>query len=313
MSSINRILPDSYDTRLMALNLAVNKRDTLAPGTNPLSAATDTRLTNMGNDFNAKMAAIANAKSAYNNNTPLKENNGRNLRMLVSHFFQVFNLGVGRGKYAEGDRAFYNLPVDSNALPELVKDSDLILWSTRAVDGDSERITAGGAAMANPDAVEVDTARNTYIATFNTQSTLKDALDIKQEALEAIIPEADKVIKKVWDELDTFYNEETDESRRNNLREWGVVYSSVGGQKNMSGTVTYNGLPNPKLIVRFKNGKNKVFCNTEGAYSISTTLVGEQDVIIEKQNEDDVITHSWTFIVTLSENDDLNRDFAVTD
>jgi len=44
----------------------------------------------------------------------------------------------------------------------------------------------------------------------------------------ALNEEADGVIKKVWDEVETFYNEEDKESQRANAREWGVVYVTVG-------------------------------------------------------------------------------------
>ena len=44
--------------------------------------------------------------------------------------------------------------------------------------------------------------------------------------MEAQRPEADAVVEKVWDEVETFYNEETPASIRRKAREWGIIYVS---------------------------------------------------------------------------------------
>ncbi len=312
MSFLARQLPETIETRFEALALARNKRDSLPPGTNPLSAATSMRLDTMSTDYTAKMTAIATSKAPYNAGTPVKNTAGETLRLSTGHFIQVFNLGVARGKYPAAHRSYYNLPVDSSALPDLTKDSDLLLWGNYLVGGDALRVAAGGAAMANPEIMEVDIAKTSFSTLFTAQSTNKDALDVAQESLEAILDETDKVIKKVWDELETFYNEETDESRRENCREWGVVYVTTGNEKTMSGTITYNAAPGADLYVHFKNGKKAVQANAAGEYSITTRLMGSQKVVVEKR-EDTTVVKEWEFDVTLSESGDKTENFTVND
>ena len=313
MSHIARILPETIDMRQEALSLAKNKLDSLPAGTNPLTAATTTRLNATVTDFLAKVQAVATAAFAYNGNTVLKESTQATCLMFTSHFIQVFNLGVKRGVYTAAQRDFFNLPIGSDALPDMVKASDLLMWCTRLVDGDALRITAGGAAMSNPTTAQLDTTLTAFTNAFNAHSNFKDALDLAQEALEGILDEADKVIKKVWDELETFYNEESDESRRDNCREWGVVYVTVGSEKAMSGTVTYNGAPGAGLVVKFKTGKNKSTVSGTGGYSLNTTLMGTQAVLVLKYNEDNVEVKRWEFEVTLNENGDKTQNFVVND
>jgi hypothetical protein len=312
MSYTARQLPETHDDRLKALKLAQAKRDSVPATSNPLTAATNTRLTNMAIDFDGKMNAISIATGAYTSGTPGKSEAGDTLRTFISHFIQVFNLGVARGKYPAAHRTYYNLEVESSALPELTKDSDLLLWANRIVTGDANRLAVGGLPMANPDTAEVAAALAVFSPLHTTQSTLKDALDNAQEALEGILTEADKVIKKVWDELETYYNEESDESRRENCREWGMVYVTEGGQKTLSGTVTYNGAPGAGLQVRFKSGKLKSLCNATGGYSLNTTLMNEQKVVVEKL-EGELVIKSWEFEVTLSESGNLTANFTVND
>lgn len=313
MSSIARFIPSTIESRFEALGLAKNKRDNLPIGApNPFTGATNTRLTNVWGDYNTKLIALTNAKGAYNTGTPIKNAAGDTLRLYISHFIQVFNFGVARGKYPAGHRAYYQLPVEDSALPDLSKESDLIKWANFIVGGDVLRLAAGGVAMENPTPLEVDTAKNAFSNLFTSQSNNKDAFDNAQEAMEAYFVEADKTILKVWDELEAFYNDETDESRRENMREWGVVYITVGDNKVMSGTVTYNGAPGAGLRVRFKNGRNESLCTAAGGYSLSTTLMNEQKVIIEKL-EGELVIKSWEQTVTLSESGNLTANFTVND
>lgn len=313
MSHIARILPETIDSRQEALSLAKNKLDSLPVGTNPLTAPTTTRLNASVTDFIAKVQALSSASFAYNGNTVLKESTQATCLMFTSHFIQVFNLGVKRGVYVAAERDFFNLPVGSDALPDMAKASDLLLWSGRVVDGDPLRVTAGGAAMSNPTTAQVDTTLTAFTNAFTAQSNFKDALDLAQEALEGILIETDKVIKKVWDELETFYNEESVESSRDNCREWGVVYITVGSEKTLSGTVTYNGAPGAGLVVKFKTGKNKSTVSGTGAYSLNTTLMGAQKVLVLKYNEDDVEIKQWEFDVVLNEDGDKAQNFVVND
>jgi len=309
VSYITRTEPNTHDSRLKALTDAEAKLGTLAPGTNPLSAATTTRLTNIRLVYENKMNEVSIAKALYNQNTPLKDAAKEICRMLTSHFFQVFNLGVARKKYNPNHRSFYTLPVDSDALPDLVSEGDIKLWSGRVVTGDGNRLTAGGAPMANPEATEVANARAAFQITLDDQTTLKDALDNKQEALEAEIQEAENVIKKVWDELETYYNEEPDESRRANCREWGVVYVTAGSDKKVHGTITLEGTTVAGYRVRFVTGRNKGISNAAGVYEFNTTLMGAQKVYVDRLDEHGRILKYWDFTTTLIENSDLNLNF----
>jgi hypothetical protein len=313
MSSTNRDLPQTFEDRYEAIGLARNKRDSLPPGTNPLTAATNTRLDAIWTDTNTKRTTLVNAKATYNGNTLAKNTAGTMLRLFISHFIQVFNFGVARGKYPKAHRDYYTLPLEDAPLPELKKDSDALKWGNYLVDGDVLRIAAGGAAMGNPDTAEVDTAKTTFSTLFTNQSNYKDALDNAQEALEAIEPETDKVIKKIWDEIETFYNEESEESRRDNCREWGVVYITVGNPKVLSGTVTYNGAPGAGLQVRFKRGKNISIANGAGEYSLNTSLMGDQKIMVEKLDEEGEVEKFWDFEITLNESGDKTENFTVND
>ena len=277
MSSESRIIPKSNIGRLTALNNAKNKSDLMGAG-NFLTPSTLSRLTAIQASYLLKYDAIYPATHALSVLTEKKSQTREECATYTSHFIQVFNLAIRRGVWDKADRAYYKLDVSSNAVPPLSSDDDVKNWAYNVVKGEADRIAGGGSAMINPSAAEVDAVYTDFKLDFNHHSTASDLLDTAQEELDALNTEADKVIKKVWDEVETFYNEEEPESMRANALEWGVVYNRVGGEKIITGTVTdlATGLPLEGVSVKFENGIKTVTTAANGQYSLNTTLMDDQ-------------------------------------
>lgn len=297
MSSENRQLPASNVSRLIALHHAKDKNDALGLSTF-LTSATQTRLGNILALYDTATDDIPLKKQAMITLTTQKENAKLVCSMYVSHFIQVFNFGVARGVYPADDRSFYSLDVANGFVPELRSEDDILLWSNRIVNGDAARVAAGGAAMSNPTAAEVHTKLTAFGSLRMPHSTASDAYDAALETLDALNPEADKVIKKVWDEVETFYNEEDPSSMRENARKWGVVYIRTGGSKTISGKVTRQGtdVVIEGAEVHFENGNNSVLTDAQGNYELSTTLMGDQVLKAEADLYD-----NFEITVTLAE------------
>jgi hypothetical protein len=221
-----RKLPQSDPGRNRALTKAKTKNDSIAAPDRFLTAPTQTRLNTEQPVFKTALQNKSNALAAQAASTGTTGGAFARARMFISHFIQVFNLGVVRGVYLAAHRAFYHLDVSSDRVPVLSNEEDITTWGANLHDGDAARIAAGGAAMANPTIAQVDTETGAFNTDNVAQSLLKDALDTAEEAVAAQRAEADKVIKKVWDEVETFYNEEEPSSMRRKAREWGVVYLS---------------------------------------------------------------------------------------
>jgi hypothetical protein len=58
------------------------------------------------------------------------------LRMIVSHFIQVYQMGIARGDFAAAGRAVYELSVNEETVPNLDAEAALLLWADRIVKGD---------------------------------------------------------------------------------------------------------------------------------------------------------------------------------
>jgi len=275
MGIITRRLPQSNLARQKALNQAKEKQSTVPPGSEVLRATTVTTLSSQTPVYNNALQDVAVAQSNLSGNTADKDPKMEDSRMFTSQFIQVFNFGVRRKKYPANHRAHYQLAVDSEAVPNLDAEADVLLWGQRIVDGDVTRLAAGGAPMTNPDAAEVDAKQDAALAAFNLQSTLADALDAKQELVDDLNVDADTLIKRVWDEVESFYNDEAPDSKRANAREWGVVYITEGVTNTVTGLVkNTGGVPQPGAdVVIVQSGADTV-TNPEGRYSQPTNLTG---------------------------------------
>ena len=224
--SVSRRLPQSDASRSKALTKAKSKQDSIPAANQFLTPNTVLRLDAAQPLFKAAMQNRGIALAKQVDATSEMSQSFLQSRMYVSQFFQVFNLGVVRGKYPMSHRAYYQLDTSSDSVPSLTTHQDVAFWGENIETGDAARVSAGGEPMANPSAAEVKVKVDVFIANNNDQSVLKDAYDSEQEAVSALHEETDRVIKKVWDEVETNYNEEENSSKRRKCREWGVVYVS---------------------------------------------------------------------------------------
>lgn len=217
--SLSRRLPTTDVARNVALKSAMIKKTSVAPADMAITPNTKTRLETNQPIYLQLMDERGNALQAQSQSTAGKLITQAKGKMFISHFVQTFNNGVDRGVYLASHRAFYKLDVNSSSVPPLIKEADIIYWGEQLINGDAARITAGGAPMSNPTILEVKAEYDKFVLANTGQSTLKDDYDKAQEAVSAMNPEVDKLILKIWDEVETFYNEEELSSKRRNARE----------------------------------------------------------------------------------------------
>lgn len=274
--TIRRQLPRSDEGRDKAITKAKAKNDSIPVANRFLTAPTQTRLNAIYTAIKAALLARAAALANQSTSTGGTTTAHALAKMFISHFLQVFNLGVKRSVYPAAHRAFYQLDVNSDAVPPLGTETEITLWGERLRTGDPLRVAAGGAAMANPAIAEV----NAEVAAFNTendaQSALKDAYDIAQQDVENLRPEGDAVIKKVWDEVETFYNEEEPASKRRKAREWGVVYvSDIKLTFNFMVKNSADNTPVADVVCELDETGNTVNTAADGTAQMQSTIADE--------------------------------------
>ena len=117
MPVISRKIADSNPTRRTALKLAKTKRDNSPVATDVLRASTIARLDIIAPAYESAYKkvdefAVLSAKANAD-----KDKEQKKMHLLASHYIIVMNLAIKRGEMAKEDRLYYELDMNSDALP----------------------------------------------------------------------------------------------------------------------------------------------------------------------------------------------------
>jgi len=227
MSTITRRLPQTKRTREIALTAAKEKKDSAPPSGNILTARTTARLDALEPDYAARMRIVAEKKYAFKAKTIAKNAAFKMLKTFTSAFLRSFNIGVELGEFDAQARALYQWP-GTGSFPKLIAEHDFINVGKNIIQGEAMRVAGGGAPMSRPAIADFTTIYHAFKNLRLEQNNLKAALAKAQKDVDALNTEADAVIKKTWDEVETFYNEADKPSQRAHAGLWGVVYIALG-------------------------------------------------------------------------------------
>lgn len=228
MPTIKR--PETDNQLLQALEAAKLKADVTPPATLAFSPAVLTALLAFLPNFRQQMQQRGVALSVQSSSTTLADAAKARLKIFISHFFQVFNLGVERGLFSADHRPHYLLDVNQEDLPQLDTEQQIQMWAQRIADGETSRTAAGGAPMGTPSAGEVQAEAVIYVAQQGDQSVKKDAYDNEQEDVQDLRTEATDIAADIWDEVEFTFRKESAASKRRKAREYGVVYEPRTGE-----------------------------------------------------------------------------------
>jgi len=278
--SISRRLPNSDETITTVIRKAFARMGIVLPVDIPFTLATQTFLTAFIALWNAAIMSKNEALSEQTAATALADGERDDLRTYINHFIQVFNLGITRKIYTAAQRSFFDLPIDSDALPSLITDDDLVLWAGRIADGNARRVTAGGAAMSNPTAAEVATIYTRFGLAINAQALKVLAFQNASTVVVNLRADGNKLCLKIYDEAEAFFNELPPATKRERCRPWGVRYvSTVMMTINMLIIDSVTLKPIAQASTYLVEGDTTHVGNAEGINSIETTAADEATLI----------------------------------
>ena len=157
------------------------------------------------------------------------------LALHVSHFHQVYDLGVTRGVLTPAGRAHYGRDLSAGSLPDLSTIPAILEAGAKIAPGETARAAAGGAAhvpMALPSAAQVAAVHADAAAKRATAETAKLATDTEQNQAAALYPEAYALAVSILNTIEFNLSERPDldgPGRRRIARAWGAVYINDDG------------------------------------------------------------------------------------
>jgi len=271
----SRQLPRTDAERLQALQAASDKAAAVPAAHLAFSAATKTVLDATLPQFRTEVEQRGTALAGQTQATAAQIAQAARLQMWLSHFLRNLNFAIDRGLILASARAFYQIDVSQESLPNTSTEADLVLWAGRAVSGEASRIAAGGAALPFPPIAEVSAELNSYQSLRAQQSSKKDTFDAEAEDVEALRPPVDALILDIWDEVEFTFRHESASSLRAKAREYGVIYVSRPGEPPEPGTP----LPAPTGLVLNPQPDGTILANWAGApgatgYRVEVLVVG---------------------------------------
>ena len=219
-----RRLPNTDSARLRALKAAAKKGRELPPFKMAFSQSTFSKVELFINGYEK---AIANYKAAYNKQIERNKEYqvaAKKARLYLSHFIQVLNMAISRGELPEAVRTIYGMDIDEKKLPGLTSDKELLEWSKKIIQGETNRTSKGQPPITNPTIAVVKVRYENFLDAYNHQRILQQNTQRNQAQLEELRDQANQIILNVWNEVEEKFKSLPDHERRENAQAYGVVY-----------------------------------------------------------------------------------------
>lgn len=158
----------------------------------------------------------------------------RNARMYISHFIQVLNLAVVRGEIKRNQKELYKLNPKSNALPDLTTEEGLLEWGQNIIDGENQRIAAGGFAIYNPTINKVKVHYEMFKEDYTNHQLHKKTHSRVFEDTETLRKQADTIILSIWDQVEAFYKDELPYAKLQKCQAYGMIYYYRTGEAKLT-------------------------------------------------------------------------------
>jgi len=160
-----------------------------------------------------------------------------NARMYVSHFIQVLNMSIQRGDMKKDVRELYQLDIDSNYLPDLSTDEDILLWGKNVIEGEEKRTVAGGFPIYNPTIAKVRTMYEIFKNEQVYQSQHRKVASRSTEQIHELRSEADAILLELWNFVEEKYKNLLPYERLCKCQAYGLIYYYRAGEPRLTPSV----------------------------------------------------------------------------
>jgi len=157
-----------------------------------------------------------------------------NARMYISHFIQVLNLAVVRGEIKRSQKELYKLDPETNILPDLSSEEDLLVWGQNIIDGERDRVAQGGFPIYNPAINKVKVHYDIFKEQQFNQQVHQKSSSRMVENLQPMREKADAIILDIWNQIEAYYKNELPYARLRKCQTYGVIYYYRNGEKKLT-------------------------------------------------------------------------------
>lgn len=296
---ISRRMPNSQESVWLALSKAKYTRDHPPIYGNILSAKTTARLDIIYESFREGRNTLKACLVISTQATRDKEEMMMKLLLLNSHYIQNLNFMIADKVFPESYRSCFGISNKSEAVPNQRTERRIEMLSKNIIDGEPLMIVLGGKPIPYPllkdiqDGLALLQKKNIF-----QENALVDT-DAAKNVMKKLLPEAYAVARKIWDEVDTYFDLKQKSSARVDSRVWGMVFVNSGNPIIVQGIIaTMNEeeimpLTGAKAMIvetdewafSLLQGNLKLKTNATGMVNICISMIGFEDRIIQREME----------------------------
>ncbi|GAB4288703.1 MAG: hypothetical protein Kow0068_14380 [Marinilabiliales bacterium] len=219
-----RRLPNTNTARYKALKTALDKGASLPPFQLPFKQESLLQLKSFFPEYDRSYRQLKEAHKTLSEYNKKYHEMRNKAKLYISHFFQVFNMAIARGEISPKSREFFGLSENNKKTPPLTSEKQIIKWGEQIIKGEPERIAAGGNPVTNPTIAVVRVHYDHFIDAYRQLSTYKEHYQRANEKIKKLIPIADEIILRIWNETESFFSNLPDDEKRKKTSEFGIVY-----------------------------------------------------------------------------------------
>lgn len=219
-----RRLPNTDTARIRAIKIALEMGKELPPHKLAFSSKTNVNLRRFLPQFEQNLQLYRQALTSQNKKSKVYSETLKKARVYLTHFIRVMNMAIFRGEIPAETRAYYGLATNESTVPSLNTENELLSWGRRIIEGEEFRIRKGGSPITNPTIAVVKVRFENFIEAWTYHNTLTKRTNIYIEKNYELRKEADKIIQKMWNEIEASHADLEDDERKMKNEKYGLVY-----------------------------------------------------------------------------------------
>jgi len=219
-----RRLPNTDTAWLKALKQAYQKGKELPPFKLAFSQSAFNRVQAFLPNFEAVIRLYKNTCTVTTSKSKDYPLFYKKAKLYISHFIQVMNMAIVRGDLHSNIRTFYGIDEHDGKVPEMNTEVELIKWGEQVIAGETERLKKGMTPISNPTIAVVKVRFEQFMNAYRSKKiNQKNNIRILNDVV-ALRTQADEIILKVWNEVEKYYADLSDDTMREKAAEYGVSY-----------------------------------------------------------------------------------------
>jgi len=219
-----RRLPNTDTARFKALQKAYQKGKELPPFKLAFSQSAYQKIMTFLPRFEK---TIVQQKSALNIQTERNMDHLtqiKKVKMYISHFIQVVNMAIQRGELSVSILDCYKLNECGCKVPPMNSEEEICMVGQNLIEGETARIRNGLTPITNPTIALVKVWYEKFLDAYEEQKNLQMVTCRAQKEIACLRPEADEIILRIWNEVESSFKDLPDDLKREKSCEYGLIY-----------------------------------------------------------------------------------------